>query len=86
MTGFVVPIGCGITNKGARSVFGIVVNDEDQFSVWPTHRRLPIGWRYTGPTGTRAQMHELVRQHFVETIPSTYISRESRHRDSSWAD
>ena len=47
-------------------MLGIVVNDADQFSVWLTHRRLPIGWRYTGPTGTRAQMHELVTQQFVE--------------------
>lgn len=73
-------------NMGNRAVFGIVVNDEQQFSVWPTHRRLPHGWSYTGPTGTRAEMHAAVRELFIETIPATYIARGSRYGDSQWAD
>ena len=73
-------------NMVKRATFGIVVNDEQQFSVWPTHRRLPPGWNYTGPTGTRAEMQAAVRQQFVETVPATYIARDSRHGASQWAD
>ena len=72
-------------NVVKRAVFGIVVNDDHQFSVWPTHRRLPSGWSYTGPTGTRAEMHEAVRQQFVETVPATYIARDWRLRASQEA-
>jgi MbtH protein len=68
------------------TMFGIVVNDQQQFSVWPLNRRLPPGWSYTGPTGTRAAMHEAVRQQFVETVPATYLAREGRVRASQWAD
>ena len=69
-----------------RALFGIVVNDEHQFSVWPTHRRLPPGWSYTGPTGTRAEMQAAVRQQFVETVPATYSARDKRFGESKWVD
>lgn len=23
----------------------VVVNDEEQYSIWPAHRALPLGWR-----------------------------------------
>lgn len=81
-----LPIGCDGMSMVVHTVFGIVVNDDQQFSVWPTHRKLPLGWHYTGPTGTRSEMHVLVRQQFVETIPATYIARDRRVRAAWRAD
>ncbi len=31
----------------------VVVNDEEQFSVWPADRHLPPGWRAGGEPGSR---------------------------------
>lgn len=31
----------------------VVVNDEDQYSVWEADREPPAGWRRTGHDGTR---------------------------------
>jgi uncharacterized protein YbdZ (MbtH family) len=70
--------------KGAE--FGVVVSDEQVFSVWPTRRKLPLGWHFTGPTGTQAEMQGLVEQQFVPTIPSTYLTPESQFRNSQSAD
>jgi MbtH protein len=33
----------------------VVVNDEEQYSVWPGDRDLPPGWRAEGTTGTRQE-------------------------------
>lgn len=30
-----------------------VVNDEEQYSIWPAHRALPAGWSAAGCQGTR---------------------------------
>ncbi len=30
----------------------VVVNDEEQYSIWPAGRDLPPGWRLEGFTGT----------------------------------
>lgn len=31
----------------------VVINDEEQYSVWATDRDIPPGWRAEGFTGTR---------------------------------
>ncbi|RVX38942.1 MbtH protein [Nonomuraea polychroma] len=33
----------------------VVVNHEEQYSVWPADRELPPGWRATGFAGTREE-------------------------------
>jgi MbtH protein len=33
--------------------YRVVVNDEEQFSVWPVERGLPDGWSDTGVDGAR---------------------------------
>jgi MbtH protein len=66
--------------------FGIVVNEEQQFSVWPTHLRLPPGCRFAGPVGTNLEMQALIQQQFIETTPATYITPDGRFRNSQQAD
>jgi MbtH protein len=38
-------------NDGA---FAVVLNDEEQYSIWPAGRELPAGWHRSGFTGQRA--------------------------------
>jgi MbtH protein len=33
--------------------YRVLVNDEDQHSVWPAHLDIPAGWRAEGHTGTQ---------------------------------
>ncbi|MDH2427991.1 MbtH family NRPS accessory protein [Sphaerisporangium sp. TRM90804] len=33
----------------------VVVNDEEQYSIWPAARELPAGWRREGTQGTEEQ-------------------------------
>ncbi|GAA2372531.1 MbtH family protein [Dactylosporangium salmoneum] len=33
----------------------VVVNDEEQYSIWATGRELPDGWRAEGFAGTREE-------------------------------
>ena len=35
--------------------YTVVVNDEEQYSIWPVHRPLPAGWTSDGTSGTREQ-------------------------------
>jgi MbtH protein len=38
-----------------RASYRVVVNHEDQYSLWPADRPPPAGWRDEGTTGSRAQ-------------------------------
>lgn len=33
--------------------FVVVVNHEEQYSIWPSHRELPDGWSTIGVSGDR---------------------------------
>ncbi|GAA1973271.1 MbtH family protein [Kitasatospora viridis] len=34
--------------------FQVVLNDEEQYSLWPEDRDLPAGWHAEGTSGTKA--------------------------------
>lgn len=36
-------------------IFRVVVNDEEQYSIWPDGKELPPGWREEGFTGPKVQ-------------------------------
>jgi len=35
--------------------YRVVLNDEEQYSIWPQHKRNAPGWRDAGFAGTREQ-------------------------------
>jgi MbtH protein len=38
-----------------ETVFRVVVNPEEQYSIWPVWRPVPDGWRDTGFSGRRKE-------------------------------
>ena len=36
-------------------IYRVVVNDEEQYSVWWADRELPAGWRAEGTNGTKQE-------------------------------
>ena len=38
-----------------EAVFCVVVNDEEQYSIWPADRDNAPGWRHEGTRGTREE-------------------------------
>ncbi|NUP49077.1 MAG: MbtH family NRPS accessory protein [Catenulispora sp.] len=36
-------------------VYQVVVNDEEQYSIWWEDREMPAGWRAEGTSGTREE-------------------------------
>ncbi|MEM9457589.1 MAG: MbtH family NRPS accessory protein [Myxococcota bacterium] len=37
------------------AIFTVVLNHEEQYSIWPQGRELPAGWREAGKQGTKTQ-------------------------------
>lgn len=35
--------------------YAVVVNGEEQYSIWPTFKEIPPGWRAEGKTGSKAE-------------------------------
>jgi len=50
-------------------VYKVVVNHEEQYSLWPSTRENPLGWEDAGKTGTKAECLEYVRTVWTDMRP-----------------
>ncbi|MCK1502146.1 MbtH family NRPS accessory protein [Bradyrhizobium sp. 188] len=42
------------TDEEDTTIYDVVVNHEEQYSIWPTYRELPLGWKAVGVSGTKS--------------------------------
>jgi MbtH protein len=49
----------GWNEEEDETINKVVVNHEDQYSIWPAHRENPLGWRDVGKTGPKSRMPRL---------------------------
>ena len=47
----------------------VVVNDEEQYSIWPAGRDGAPGWRAAGYTGTKAACLAFIQEHWTDMRP-----------------
>ncbi|WP_101947388.1 MbtH family protein [Mycobacterium sp. 3519A] len=52
-----------------NGTFFVLVNDEDQHSLWPTFVAVPDGWRVVFGDATRAQCLAYVEEHWTDIRP-----------------
>lgn len=36
-----------------KTIYRVVINDEEQYAIWPTYKEIPRGWHDTGKKGTK---------------------------------
>ena len=39
-------------------LFKVIINDEDQYSIWPEKKEVPAGWKDVGFSGSKAHRHK----------------------------
>lgn len=49
--------------------FRVVVNDEEQYSIWPEGREVPSGWREVGVRGGKAECLEHIERVWTDIRP-----------------
>ena len=60
----------------------VVVNDEEQFSVWPAGRELPTGWRAVGEPAEREACLAWIREHWTAELIGAAPPRRGGRRAS----
>lgn len=55
--------------KANGSTHIVVVNDHEQYSIWPAGRELPAGWRAVGEPRTREACLDHVEQIWTDIRP-----------------
>jgi MbtH protein len=52
-----------------QTIFRVVVNHEEQYSIWPEYRELPRGWREIGKSGKRDECLAYIEEVWTDMRP-----------------
>ncbi|MEV7124183.1 MbtH family protein [Kitasatospora griseola] len=50
-------------------VYAVVINDEEQYSIWQQEREIPAGWRATGFNGSRDACLDHIEEVWTDMTP-----------------
>lgn len=49
--------------------FVVVINDEEQYSIWPVGKKIPQGWREAGATGKKRDCLAFIDANWIDMRP-----------------
>lgn len=50
-------------------LYKVVINHEEQYSIWPADRENPLGWRDEGTSGTKAECLAHIKEVWTDMRP-----------------
>ena len=56
-------------NASAEDSYVVVINDEEQYSIWPDYRDLPAGWTAAGKSGTKTECLAHIKEVWTDMRP-----------------
>src|ERR1700742_3852288 len=51
------------------TVYKVVVNHEEQYSIWPEYKENPLGWRDAGKVGPKAECLAYIKEAWTDMRP-----------------
>jgi MbtH protein len=64
-------------------IYVVVVNHEEQYSIWPNYRAIPGGWRSTGKTGPKSECLAYVKEVWTDMRPLSLRKQMAEAQASS---
>ena len=52
-----------------KTIYKVVVNQEEQYSIWPADRENALGWRDAGKSGTKAECLAYIKEVWTDMRP-----------------
>ena len=58
-------------NESVSENYTVVINEEEQYSIWPAHKEIPHGWRDAGKTGSKEECLAYINEVWVDMRPAS---------------
>jgi MbtH protein len=52
-----------------NTIYKVVVNHEEMYSIWPAHRENPLGWKDAGKSGTKQECLDYIKEVWTDMRP-----------------
>ena len=56
-------------DKDANVIFRVVMNHEEQYSIWPEYREIPLGWKDVGKSGSKEECLSYIKEVWTDMRP-----------------
>ena len=64
--------GWGSLDKADRNIYAVVINHEEQYSIWFAGRETPRGWKTTGFEGTAVEALDHIEEVWTDMRPLSW--------------
>jgi MbtH protein len=58
-----------IEEREDTQTYKVVVNHEEQYSIWPHDKELPLGWNDAGKAGAKAECLAYIKEVWTDMRP-----------------
>ena len=62
-----------------QSIFVVVVNHEEQYSIWPKGREIPQGWQAVGESGSKDACLAYINRVWTDMRPLSLRKKMEAH-------
>lgn len=59
----------GQDEREDSTIYKVVINHEEQYSIWPADRNIPLGWNDAGKSGTKAECLAYIQEVWTDMRP-----------------
>ena len=56
-------------DKEDTTIYKVVVNHEEQYSIWPEYKEIPLGWKDAGKVGLKAECLAFIKEVWTDMRP-----------------
>src|SRR3970282_835643 len=63
------------------TIYKVVVNHEEQYSIWPADRENPLGWRDAGKSGSKTECLAYVKEVWPDMRPPSLRNKMEKRED-----
>lgn len=57
------------------AIFNVVINQEEQYSIWPEYKALPAGWTAVGVSGDKKACLDYIQKVWTDMRPLSLRKR-----------
>jgi uncharacterized protein YbdZ (MbtH family) len=57
------------SDKEDTTIYKVVVNHEEQYSIWPDYKEMPLGWNDVGKSGLKAECLAYIKEVWTDMRP-----------------
>ena len=63
------------------TIYKVVLNHEEQYSIWEARKEIPLGWREAGKTGSKSECLGFIKEVWTDMRPLSLRNRTKENCD-----